>query len=72
MSALSHAGGREYSEKVTVSVSQLSEAKKWQLSEEKILFRNGELNLLVPGSGCHRRGRGMGGQDGLRADADVL
>jgi hypothetical protein len=53
-------------------VSQLSEAKKWQLSEEKILFRNGELNLLVPGSGCHRRGRGMGGQDGLRADADVL
>ena len=47
------------------------EAKNWQLSEENILFRNGELNLLVPGSGCHRRGRGMGGQDGLRADADV-
>jgi hypothetical protein len=43
--------------------------------KSKILFHNGELNLLwlvsdSVAARC-RRGRGMGGQDGLLADADA-
>ena len=39
---------------------------------EKILFRNGDLIRLSPGRGGRcGRGRGMGGQDGLRAGADA-
>eukprot|EP00802_Teleaulax_amphioxeia_P011998 Tamp_12036.p3 GENE.Tamp_12036~~Tamp_12036.p3 ORF type:complete len:121 (-),score=7.95 Tamp_12036:837-1199(-) len=38
----------------------------------KILFRYGELIRLSPGGGGRcGRGRGMGGQDGLRAGADA-
>jgi hypothetical protein len=39
---------------------------------KNILFLNGELSLLWPGVAARcRRGRGMGGQGGLRADADA-
>ena len=43
--------------------------------KSKILFHNWELNLLwlvsdSVAASC-RRGRGMGGQDGLLADADA-
>ena len=38
---------------------------------KRILFRNGELSLPWPGVAARCwQGRGMGGQDGLRADAD--
>ena len=41
-------------------------------SSRKILFRYGELIRLSPGGGGRcGRGRGMGGQDGLRAGADA-
>ena len=40
-------------------------------TSEKTLFPNAELNLLSPGSGCPLKARGMGGQDGLGADADA-
>ncbi len=40
--------------------------------KQEILFRNGELSLLWPGVAARcRRGRGTGGEDGLRADADA-
>ena len=39
---------------------------------KKILFRYGDLIRLSPGRGGRcGRGRGMGGQDGLRAGADA-
>ena len=39
---------------------------------QKILFRYGDLTGLSPGGGGRcGRGRGMGGQDGLRAGADA-
>ena len=39
---------------------------------KKILFRYGDLTGLSPGGGGRcGRGRGMGGQDGLRAGADA-
>jgi hypothetical protein len=47
---------------------EVSEHKR----REKILFRNGELTLLWPDVAARCRwGRGMVGQDGLRADADA-
>ena len=35
------------------------------------LYTAAELNLLSPGSGCPLKAGGMGGQDGLGADADA-